>query len=190
MFPLPHAGLFFVQAISENRAIAEIAELRAMLSAGRANFSETIMSPSLLCSLLIWLIHPPIRCSATTEGFQAGWSAPSIDVSLGRTWQVSRSRSVGTRWWFTIDPGRHFWQAIGPFPAGTREHPLLSSPIYAFLRNSEYSSPDHELALDERLFKKGQVVQSPLCKARRCTAASFEMGEDGWTRVSYPSDVR
>lgn len=78
------------------------------------------------------------------------------------------------------------WEALGPFPAGTREHPLISSSAYAFLVNGT-SDPDVAFArLPYDASEAGTTWPSALGRDGRVGWDAFETQEDGYVEVKYP----
>ncbi|WVQ72559.1 hypothetical protein IAR50_002116 [Cryptococcus sp. DSM 104548] len=75
------------------------------------------------------------------------------------------------------------WEGIGPFPIGTREYPLIGSPLAAFT-DSLAVDPDVEFAL--RPVNEGDKWPSELCTGGTASWSHFKEGKDGWVDVKYP----
>ncbi|WWC89334.1 uncharacterized protein L201_004255 [Kwoniella dendrophila CBS 6074] len=74
------------------------------------------------------------------------------------------------------------WEAVGPFPSGMREHPLVGSPISAYLDSS--IDPDVDFAL--RPFNEKETWPSEIGNKGKVGWQKFVTGKDGWLDISYP----
>lgn len=78
------------------------------------------------------------------------------------------------------------WEALGPFPAGTREHPILSSPVYAFLANVT-RNPDYAFSqLPFDASEAGRNWPSALGRDGKVGWETFESQADVYVEVKYP----
>ncbi|ODO08851.1 hypothetical protein L198_00585 [Cryptococcus wingfieldii CBS 7118] len=75
------------------------------------------------------------------------------------------------------------WEGIGPFPIGTREYPLIGSPLAAFTESLAVD-PDIEFAL--RPANAADRWPSELCTGGTTSWSQFKEEADGWVDVKYP----
>ncbi|WVQ99381.1 hypothetical protein IAU59_006514 [Kwoniella sp. CBS 9459] len=74
------------------------------------------------------------------------------------------------------------WEAVGPFPCGMREHPMMGSPLAAFVRPDE--DPDRIFA--SREYDESETWPSELGDGGRVGWKKLTTGADGFTEISYP----
>ncbi|WVF71435.1 hypothetical protein IAT40_006239 [Kwoniella sp. CBS 6097] len=77
------------------------------------------------------------------------------------------------------------WEGVGPFPSGMREHPLMGSPLAAFIDPSK--DPDRNFA--HRTYDESETWPSALGRSGRVGWEKFAVGEEGFVDISYP-DIR
>ncbi|WVR07026.1 hypothetical protein IAU60_004065 [Kwoniella sp. DSM 27419] len=73
------------------------------------------------------------------------------------------------------------WQAVGPFPSGMREHPLMASPLSGFLDPTKDSDADFAF----RPLVEDESWPSELGDGGRVGWKTFQMSPQGDLKVSY-----
>ncbi|WRT66336.1 uncharacterized protein IL334_003291 [Kwoniella shivajii] len=74
------------------------------------------------------------------------------------------------------------WEAVGPFPSGMREHPIIASPLAAYLDPS--TDPDIDFAF--RPYNESETWPSEIGNGGKVGWKTFDLKDDGWLEVSYP----
>jgi hypothetical protein len=68
--------------------------------------------------------------------------------------------------------------------SGMREHPMMGSPLAAFLPRTEYQDPDVDFA--RRPYDPDETWPSELSFGGRVGWSRFTTEETGWVEISYP----
>lgn len=74
-------------------------------------------------------------------------------------------------------------QAIGPFPSGMREHPMMASPLHAF--PSKTGNPDMDVDFALRPYNEKDLWPSELAEGGHVGWSKFDTAYDGWVQVSF-----